>query len=56
MIKSCDDVETWDDYNEFANMLFNTNDMGLRETVKMLCWDDPNIISPKAFGTLSDYD
>lgn len=54
MIKSCEDVKTHDQYSEFFNTLFNTNNMGLRETVQMLCWRDPSIISPQAFGTLCD--
>ncbi|KKM05713.1 hypothetical protein LCGC14_1751220 [marine sediment metagenome] len=52
MIKSCEDVKTTDEYSEFSNTLFNTNEMGLRETVQMLCWKDPNIISPQVFGAL----
>lgn len=56
MIRSCEDVKTDDQYNEFFNVLFNTNGMGLRETVQMLCWRDPSVINPQTFGALSDHD
>ncbi len=56
MIRSCEDVKTTDDFQEFCNVLFNTYDMGLNETADTICWEDPNIISPKAFTNIYNKD
>ena len=52
MIKSCEDVKTHAQYSEFFGVLLNTNNIGLIETVQMLCWRDPSIISPQVFRSL----
>lgn len=56
MIILCKDIKSTYEYDEFCDLLLNTMNMGLAETVEMIVWNDPSIISPKAFGTLSDYD
>lgn len=56
MIILCKDVKTSAEYDEFCDILFNTMNMGLAETARMIVWNDPSIISPRAFRTLSDYD
>ena len=56
MIKSCKDVKTAHDFEEFCHTVFNTFDMGLTETANTICWEDPNIISPKAFTDLYNED
>ncbi len=56
MIILCKNVKTSSEYDEFCDIVFNTMNMGLAETASMITWNNPNIISPKVFETLYDYD
>ena len=47
MIKSCEDVRTISDFNEFYNARYNADRVGLIETADILCWDENNLISPE---------
>uniref|UniRef100_A0A0F9LZU9 Uncharacterized protein n=1 Tax=marine sediment metagenome TaxID=412755 RepID=A0A0F9LZU9_9ZZZZ len=52
MIRSCEDVETLNDFYEFARSWHNTRKMGLKETTNMTSWGRINLIDPELFFTL----
>ncbi len=51
MIKSCEDVTTMKDFEEFIKLRLNTTEVGLLETAGMLCWDAIHIIRPDRIET-----
>lgn len=52
MIRSCEDIKTLDDFYEFAKSCNNADELGLRETVNMIRWNDIYIICPELFVIL----
>lgn len=54
MIRSCEDVETLNDFYEFARSWHNARDMGLKETVSMTSWGRISLIDPKLFSILTE--
>jgi len=47
MIRSCEDVKTVSDFNEFYDARYNAYIIGLKETADIICWDENNLISPE---------
>lgn len=56
MIRSCEDVRTTAEFYEFTRSYRKTRKLGLKETARMLCWDDRSIIGPKLLVTLKERD
>lgn len=56
MIKSCENIETLDEFEELLNFRANVLRMGLDETARMLCWDAGNLVCPEFFVTLLELD
>lgn len=52
MIKSCEDVKTINDFDEFYQTQRRVRIMGLKETAKLIAWDSPTIINPGLFANL----
>jgi len=52
MIKSCEDIETQNDFHKLSSYSIRTTDMGLRETADMMRWSRSCLISPKLFMDL----
>ncbi len=52
MIKSCEDVKTVNDFEEFCETLRSVRIMGLKETAKLIVWGSPAIINPGVFANL----
>lgn len=44
MNRSCEDVTTLDEFEEFVKLRLNTIEVGLIETARILCCDDGHII------------
>ncbi len=53
MVSSCEDVETLNDFYEFARSWHNACEMGLKETVDMTSWGKINLIDPELFSILT---
>jgi len=51
MIRSCDDVTTMKDFEEFVKLRLNTVEVGLIETAGILRWDAGHIIRPDRIKT-----
>ena len=51
MTKSCEDVTTSDEFEEFIKLKLNTVEVGLLETAKILCWDAQHLIRPDRIET-----
>lgn len=56
MIKSCEDVETLDDFEELMEFRANALRMGLEETARMVCWDAGNLVCSELFVALLEQD
>jgi len=52
MIKSCEDVTTMDEFDEFMKLRLNTLQVGLIETAGILRWDSAHNIHPDTVQTL----
>ena len=52
MIKSCEDIETQNDFHKFSQYSIRTTDMGLRETADMMRWSHRCLIHPSLFTNL----
>lgn len=53
MIKSCKDVKTAVEFYEFTLSWHKIRGLGLKETAKMICWDERSIICPELFDSLN---
>jgi len=51
MIKSCNDVTTMKDFDEFIKLRLNTVEVGLIETARILRWDAQHNIRPDRIKT-----
>ena len=54
MIRACEDVKTLDDLCEFSSIRRGTQDMGLKETAEMICWNVYFLMSPTLYMTLKN--
>jgi len=54
MIKSCEDVKTLNDFFTFSEFWRKAKEMGLKETIEMISWDERHLICPKLFTALSE--
>ena len=52
MIKSCEDIETLDEFEELMKSTANALCMGLQETGDIVCWSKGELIDPKLFEAL----
>ncbi len=52
MIRSCEDVETLEEFEELMEFRANALRMGLEETARMVCWDTGNLVCPEFFVAL----
>lgn len=52
MIRSCEDVETLNDFYEFSRSWRNARKMGLKETINIIKWNEITLINPKLFSAL----
>lgn len=52
MIRSCDDVKTRVDFYECCRLRDRLTKMGLKETSRMIRWDEQRTISPELLPTL----
>ena len=55
MIRSCNDVKTIKDFDEFYDVRYNAREMGLKETADIICWDEDNIICPELLESLESW-
>lgn len=53
MIKSCENIETLDEFYAFGYFLSRTYNIGLIETASIRRWDLTHLISPVLFEELS---
>ena len=51
MIRSCNDVTTLDEFEEFIKLRLNTVQMGLVETARILRWNAEHNIRPDRIET-----
>jgi len=51
MIKSCNDVTTMKDFEEFIKLRLNTVEVGLLETARILRWDAGHTVHPDRLKT-----
>ena len=52
MIRSCEDIETLDDFRKFAKYREDAFEMGLKETASIMCWNKFAVMNPNLFDTL----
>jgi len=52
MIKSCEDIETRDEFEELMKSTANALRIGLHETVDIVCWGKGELIDPELFEAL----
>ncbi|KKM05715.1 hypothetical protein LCGC14_1751240 [marine sediment metagenome] len=52
MIRSCKDIKSMDDFQEFATCKDRTVEMGLFETARILRWNALFVMSPDLFDRL----
>jgi len=53
MIRSCKDVKTAAEFYKFTQSWHKVRGLGLKETARMICWSDRNIICPELFNSLN---
>jgi len=49
MIRSCENIQTLDDFKKFAKYREDAIDMGLKETASIMCWNRYAVMNPKLF-------
>ena len=54
MIRYCENVKTLNDLCEFSSIRRGTQDMGLKETAEMICWNVYFLMSPTLYMTLKN--
>jgi len=52
MIKSCEDIETLDEFEELMESTANALRMGLHETGDIICWSQGELVDPELFEAL----
>ncbi len=50
--RSCEDIRSVDEFENFIEFRANALRMGLDETARILCWDAKNLISLELFKNL----
>ena len=52
MIKSCEDIETLDEFEKWIGFRANALRMGLFETADIVCWGEGELMDPEVFTVL----
>lgn len=52
MIRSCENIETLDEFEEWIGSRANALRMGLQETADIVCWSEGELMDPELFTAL----